>query len=210
MEDVLELYAEPYDPEQPVVCFDEKSVQLLADVKEGLPLSPGQPIRQDYEYQRCGTANLFVALEPHLGERMVSVTERRANSDFAAQMQALDARYPQAKKIRVVLDNLSTHSPAALYQSLPVEEARHLTRRLEFHYTPKHASWLNMAEIEWSVLERQCLGQRLESLERLTDEVRAWEGERNAKQIKIVWQFGLLQAREKLRRHYPKLETHSP
>ena len=125
-------------------------------------------------------------------------------------MQALDARYPQAKTIRVVLDNLSTHGPAALYQNLPPDEARSLTRRLEFHYTPKHASWLNMAEIEWSVLERQCLGQRLESLERLEDEVQAWEADRNAKQVKITWQFGLLQAREKLRRHYPKLEPYNP
>ena len=210
MEDVLELYAEPYDPEQPVVCFDEKSVQLLADVQDPLPLAPGQPIRQDYEYKRCGTANLFIALEPHTGERSVTVTERRTNSDFAAQMQALSERYPQAQKIRVVLDNLSTHSPAALYQSLPVEEARSLTRRLEFHYTPKHASWLNMAELEWSVLERQCLGQRLDSLERLRSEVGAWETERNARKVKVKWQFGVLQAREKLRRHYPKLEVNTP
>lgn len=156
MEDVLDLYAEPYDPVRPVVCFDaarpdrcrfrqdEKSVQLLADVIDPLPLAPGKPLRQDYEYQRFGTMNLFIALEAHTGQRVVTVTERRTNLDFAGQMKALSERFPQADTIRVVLDNLSTHTPAALYQSLPLEEARCLTRRLEFHYTPKHASWLNM------------------------------------------------------------------
>jgi len=206
MEDVLDLYAEPYDPVLPVVCFDEKSVQLLADVQDPLPLAPGKPLRQDYEYLRCGTVNLFVALEAHTGQRVVTVTERRANGDFAAQMQALSARFPEADKIRVVLDNLSSHTPAALYQSLTLEEARTLTRRLEFHYTPKHASWLNMAEIEWSVLERQCLGQRLDSRERLEMEIGAWEKERNSACTKVKWQFGVLQARTKLARHYPKQE----
>lgn len=203
MEEVLDTYAAPYDPKYPVVCFDEKSYQLLDHIVAPLPPAQGRPARVDYEYKRCGTVNLFVALEPLTGQRAVTVTEQRSNAEFAAQMQALHLRYPSAEKIRLVLDNLSTHSPAALYQHLPPEEARRLSRRFEWVYTPKHASWLNMAELEWAVLQRQCLGQRLETKERLERELQAWQQERNARSVKVNWQFDLSRARDKLGRRYP-------
>ncbi len=192
MEEVLDTYAEPYDPEYPVVCFDEKSYQLLGHVTE-----------PHYEYKRCGTANLFIAFEPLTGQRTVTVTERRSNQDFAAQLQALQLRYPDAKRIRLVLDQLSTHTPSALYEYLPPEEANLLKRRFEWVYTPKHASWLNMAEMEWAVLERQCLRRRLATSERLKNEVKAWEADRNTRSVKVDWQFNTDKARLKLSRRYP-------
>ena len=161
MEDVLDLYAEPYNPSRPVVCFDETSTQLLADVREPLPAQPGRPRRQDYEYRRGGTRNLFLFCEPLAGWRHVAITERRTMVDFAHQMQWLvDVAYPDATVIRVVLDNLNTHRMASLYETFPAPEARRIVKRLEFHHTPKHASWLNMAEIEFSVLTRDCLQGR--------------------------------------------------
>lgn len=203
MEEVLDTYAAPSDPKYPVVCFDEKSYQLLDHITDPLPPAQGIPARVDYEYKRCGTVNLFIAFEPLTGQRTVTVTEQRGNAEFTAQLQALELRYPAAEKIRLVLDNLSTHSPAALYQHLPAEEARQLVRRFEWVYTPKHASWLNMAELEWAVLQRQCLGQRLETRERLEGQIRAWEKERNARAVKVQWQFDVGRARDKLGRCYP-------
>ncbi|MBB5361182.1 transposase [Deinococcus humi] len=187
METALDTYAQPYDSCRPVICFDEKSYQLLDHVRDPLPPVPGSPARVDHEYKRCGTVNFFVALEPHTGQRTVTVTGRRGNVDFAARLQALERRYADAEKIVLVLDQLSTHSPAALYQHLPLEEARRLRRRFEWIYTPKHASWLNMAELEWSALQRQCLGQRLAKKEAVEREIHAWETDRNARSVRVSW-----------------------
>jgi len=205
MEDVLDLYAESADPERPLVCFDELPVVLRSDVRAGALCAPGEPARVDYEYTREGTANCFLSFAPHLGWRHVDVTERRAAVDFAHCMRALvDEHFPRAERIRVVLDNLSTHTLASLYQAFAPEDARRLTEKLEFHYTPKHASWLNMAEIELSVLDRQCLERRLASIERLSSEVGAWEQARNAARVKVIWRFTTHQARMKLARLYPE------
>lgn len=203
MEAVLDTYAQPYDASRPVICFDEKSYQLLDHVREPRPPVPGVPARVVHEYKRCGTVNLFVALEALTGQRTLTVTDRRGNADFAAQLQSLELRYPQAEQICLVLDQLSTHTPAALYQHLPAEEARRLTRRFEWIYTPKHASWLNMAELEWSALQRQCLGQRLADRAAVERELHAWETDRNARSVRVNWQFSTPAAREKLKRHYP-------
>ncbi len=174
MEDVLSLYARPYDALHPVVCFDEKPYQLLLTVQDALPAKPGFVKCEDYEYRREGTTNLFIAFELLKGQRLVEVTDQRCARDFADQMSKLAARYPQAVKIHLVLDNFSMHSPAALYQSMPPSEARALLERFEFHFTPKHGSWLNMAEIEWSVFERQCLGRRIPSKEKLVEVAASW------------------------------------
>ena len=204
MEDVLDLYAEPYDPQRPVVCFDETSTQLLADVSEPLPAKPGRPKREDYEYRREGTRNLFLACEPLAGWRHVSVTERRTIEDFAQQMRWLvDEAYPDVPLVRVVLDNLNTHRKASLYQTFPAGEARRIAKRLEFHFTPKHGSWLNMAEIEFSVFSRICLRQRLPDEESLRREVHALERERNQAKARINWRFNILDARATLHRLYP-------
>ena len=204
MEDVLDLYAEPYDPQRPVVCFDETSTQLLAETRPPLPPRPGRPLRQDYEYRREGTRNLFLACEPLAGWRHVAVTERRTMQDFARRMRWLvDEAYPEAEVVRVVLDNLNTHRRASLYETFPAEEARRIARRLEFHYTPKHGSWLNMAEIEFSVLSRSCLRQRLSGEEALRREVDALATERNAARATINWRFNTRDARTKLHRLYP-------
>ena len=205
MEDVLELYAEPHDAARPVVCFDECSKELHGQVAEPIPAAPGQPAKEDYEYTRHGTANLFVIVEPLAGTRRVTVTDRRTIPDFAAQMKYLcDELYPEATVIRVVLDNLNTHTLGSLFATYPPEEAWRLARRLEFHYTPKHASWLNMAECELSVLGRQCLNRRVTSKDKLTVEVAAWVAERNRVQAKIVWTFRVADARRKLDFLYPK------
>ena len=204
MEDVLDLYSEPYDPQRPVVCFDETSTQLLADARDPLPAEPGQPRREDYEYVRGGTRNLFLFIEPLAGWRHLEVTERRTAGDFAHQMRWLvDEAYPDIPVVRLVLDNLNTHRMASLYQTFPAEEARRIAKRLEFHYTPKHGSWLNMAEIEFSVFSRSCLGQRLPDEESLWREVRALAQERNQAQARINWHFGIQDARTKLHRLYP-------
>lgn len=203
MEDVLDLYQEPYDPLRPVVCFDEVPYQLIGETRTPLSPAPGRRERFDYEYRRCGTANLFMLVEPLKGWRHVDVTERRTNADFAHQMRDLaDVHYPGAEKIRIVLDNLSTHTGAALYETFEPAEARRILRKLEFHYTPKHGSWLNMAEIEISVLGRQCLRQRIDSAERLAAETLAWESARNATGAQITWRFTVQDARTKLHRLY--------
>ena len=190
MEDVLDLYAEPYNPQWPVVCFDETSTQLLADTRLPLPPQPGHPLRQDYEYRREGTRNLFLACQPLAGWRHVAVTQRRTMQDFAHQMRWLvDEAYPEVPVVRVVLDNLNTHRTASLYETFPAVEARRIAKRLEFHYTPKHGSWLNMAEIEFSVLSRSCLSQRLPNEETPRREVQALARERNAAQATINWRF---------------------
>lgn len=207
MEDVLEVYTRPHDPNRPVVCVDEASKQLVADVTPPLPMEPGQPARQDYEYERCGTANLFMVFEPLAGQRCVQVTEQRTSLDFAAVLKELaDVRYADAAKIVLVMDNLNTHKLAVLYQAYPPEEGRRLCERFEVHYTPKHASWLNMAETELSVLSRQCLDRRIGEAEFLKREVAIWEEERNRAQVKVDWQFTTADARIKLKRLYPKIE----
>ena len=204
MEDVLDLYAEPYDPQRPVVCFDETSTQLLADVSEPLPAKPGRPKREDYEYRREGTRNLFLACEPLAGWRHVAVTQRRTTEDFAHEMRWLvDEAYPDVSLVRVVLDNLNTHRKALLYQTFPAGEARRIARKLEFHYTPKHGSWLNMAEIEFSIFSRSCLKKRLPDETALCREIHALELERNEAQARINWRFNILDARTKLHRLYP-------
>ncbi len=204
MEDVLELYAEPYDPTRPKVNFDETSKQLIKETRQPLPAQPGQPARFDYEYERQGTRNLFLFTEPQAGFRHVSVTEHRTMIDFAHQMKWLvDEAYPQAEVIRVVMDNLNTHKAASLYEAFAPEEARRIVKKLEFHYTPKHGSWLNMAEIELSVLQRQCLARRIPDEVTLTHEVAVWEKQRNEKQVTIDWRFSITDARQKLKRLYP-------
>ena len=204
MEDVLDLYAEAPDPKRPVVCFDESPIQLIGEVRQPIAAEPGQIERFDCEYRRNGTANLFVFLDVNRPWRKVKVTERRAAEDFAACMRELtDVHYPQAERIRVVLDNLSTHSVGALYQAFPADEARRVLRRLEFHYVPKHASWLNMVEIEISVLATQCLDRRIDSYTRLVAEIAAWEKRRNAERARVNWMFTTEKARAKIGRAYP-------
>ena len=205
MEDVLDLYAEAPDPKLPVVCFDESPIQLIGEVRQPVPAAPGQIERYDSEYRRNGTANLFVFLDVNRPWRKVKVTERRAAEDFAVCMRDLtDVHYPGAERIRVVLDNLSTHSAGALYQTFPADEARRVLRRLQFHYVPKHASWLNMVEIEISVLAGQCLDRRIDSYARLVAETAAWEKRRNAERACIKWMFTTEKARAKMGRAYPK------
>ena len=204
MEDVLDLYAEPYDATRPVVCFDETSKQLIAETRTPLPMEPGKPERVDYEYERRGTANLFLVTEPRTGWRHVDVTDRRTKPDFAQQMRALvDQHFPDANRIRVVLDNLNTHTAAALYEAFPPAEARRILRKLEFHYTPLHGSWLNMAELEFSMLSRQCLNRRIGDRDTLATEIAAWETARNEQRATISWQFTVDDARRKLHRLYP-------
>ena len=204
MEDVLDLYEEPYDPKRPVVSFDETSKQLIANKRPSLPIEPGYSERYDYEYKRNGTRNLFMFFEPLRGWRHVEVTERRTMVDFAHQMKWLvDEAYPEALVICVVLDNLNTHKIASLYETFKAAEARRIARRLEFHYTPKHGSWLNMAEIEFSVLSRQCLDRRIPDEKTLKREIAALESERNTVHARVNWQFTSRDARIKLRRIYP-------
>jgi transposase len=205
MEDVLDLYAEAPDPKRPVVCFDESPTQLIGEVRQPIPAQPGQIERYDCEYRRNGTVNLFVFLDAHRSWRKVKVTEHRAGVDFATCMRELtDVHYPEADRIRVVMDNLSTHSAGALYQAFPAAEARRVLRRLEFHYVPKHASWLNMVEIEIGVLRSQCLDRRIATPERLVAEIAAWERQRNASGAQIKWMFTTDKARVKIGRAYPE------
>ncbi len=203
LEDVLDLYAQPYDAERPVVCFDELPYQLLQHVVAPHPCAPGRLAREDYEYERRGSCNLFMTVQPQQGWRHVEVTARQTAHDCAHQMRTLvDEQVPQAAVIRVVLDNLNTHTPAALYQAFPPAEARRLTEKLEFHYTPKHGSWLNMAEIEWSVLVRQCLDQRLPDQAAVAGVVVPWEARRNASHATVDWRFTVHDARTKLEHLY--------
>lgn len=208
MEELLELYAQAYDPNYPVVCFDERPYPLIGETRQAIPAKPGQARRVDYQYERNGVVNLFVAIEPLAGWRAVEVTQRRTKVDFAYQMQKLvDQHYAQAELVRLVVDNLNIHHPAALYEVFPPAEARRILSKLEFHYTPKHGSWLNQAEIEISVLSRQCLERRIPDQQTLTDEIAAWEQQRNAQRSKIDWHFSATDARTKLQRAYP-LPTH--
>jgi transposase len=206
MEDVLELYAEPVNPGQPVVCFDERPCVLHADTHPTSLAQPGQAARFDYEYQRNGSCNLFMMFQPGAGWRHAKVTHQRTKMDFAACMRDLvDIHFPHAEKIRLVMDNLNTHTPASLYVAFLPAEARRILSKLEFHYTPKHASWLNMVEIELSVLVHQCLKRRIPDIDTLAHEVAAWETIRNTQSATIRWQFDVTQARTKLSHLYPEL-----
>jgi hypothetical protein len=206
MEDVLEVYHLPYDPDYPVVCMDESSKQLIGEVREPISGKPGQPERVDDEYVRNGVVEIFMEVEPLGSRRHVAITERRTRKDWALQIkQMLDERYPEAIKVRLVMDNLNTHSIASLYETFEPKEARRLAERLDIHYTPKHGSWLNMAEIELSVLKGQCLDRRIPDMTTMQDEVAAWEKERNNRANKINWQFTASDARTKLKRLYPNL-----
>ncbi len=211
MEDVLDLYHEPEDPDRPLVCFDETPAQLVAETRVPIPASAGQTARFDYEYERRGMANIFMFVAPWRGWRHAKVTDRKTNADFAECMRDLaDVHFPAATRIRVVMDNLSTHRPGALYKAFPAAEARRILRRLEFHYTPKHGSWLNMAEIEIGVMNRQCLDRRIPDKGLLADELAAWEAERNSEQVRIDWLFDVAAARKKLGQSYPTPERSEP
>jgi uncharacterized small protein (DUF1192 family) len=208
MEDVLEVYQRPHDPEYPVVCVDETSKQLVGETRVPVAAKPGQPARDDYEYKRNGTANLFMVFAPLEGWRHVEVTDRHTAVDYAQVLKAIaDLNFPKAKKIALVQDNLNTHKPASLYEAFPAAEARRLVERFEWHYTPKHGSWLDMAESELSVLSGQCLDRRIADKQTLTEEVAAWEASRNKKHVKADWQFTTADARIKLKRLYPALRT---
>lgn len=208
MEDVLEVYTRAYDPRQPQVCMDETSKQLLADLLEPIPAQPGQPQRIDYEYKREGVADLFMFFEPLTGKRYVKVTDRRTRKDWALAMKELsDEIYPHAEQIVVTMDNLNTHTPISFYETFEPDEARRLINRFEFHYTPKHGSWLNMAEIELGVLIRQCLNRRIADKATLTNEVTAWQDDRNTKVVKVDWRFTTADARIKLKFLYPEIHV---
>lgn len=208
MEDILDLYHEPYAPMRPVVCFDEATKQLIRASRAALPMKPGQPQRYDYEYERLGTANIFMFSEPLAGWRYAKVTDHRTLIDYAHCMKYLvDERYPNVEVVCVVQDNLNTHTPAALYKAFPPEEAHRILQRLEFHYTPKHGSWLNIAEIELSVLNRQCLNRRIDNKEFLIEEITAWNADRNEKAKVVDWQFTTADARIKLKRLYPSFHA---
>ena len=207
MEDVLDVYHRPYDEKRPLIALDESSKQLIGETVQPLPAEPGQPERFDYEYVRNGTANLFMLFAPLEGWRHVEVTDQRTAADFARILKELsDTHFPNAPKILLVQDNLNTHKPASLYEAFPAAEARRLVERFEWHYTPKHGSWLNMAESELSVVSSQCLDRRIPDKQTLTDEVAAWQAERNRKHTKADWQFTTADARVKLRRLYPVIQ----
>jgi DDE superfamily endonuclease len=207
MEDVLAVYQRDFDPQRPVVCLDEASKQLVAQTRAPVPAAPGQPARVDYEYERKGTVNLFLATEPLVGRRWVRVTDRRTAVDFAQTVRWLvDEQYPEADRVVLVMDNLNTHKPASLYEAFSPAEARRLVERLEIHFTPKHGSWLNIAEIEFSLLQRQCLDRRLASKEALTRQVAAWQRQRNRAGGTVDWQFTTRDARTKLKRLYPSIQ----
>lgn len=208
MEDILDLYAAEHPAEEPLVCMDEASKQLLRQEREEIPLAPGRPRREDYHYERRGTQAIFCFFDPNRGWRRVDCRDSRRAVDWAEQMRILlEEDYPQARKVKLVCDNLNTHTTAALYEAFPAEQARALARRLEIHYTPVHGSWLNVAEIELSVLARQCLDRRIGSAEALRSEVAAWVAERNREQSGVVWRFTTPDARTKLRHLYPQLKT---
>jgi hypothetical protein len=207
MENVLAVYKRPYDPSRPVVCFDEKSKQLVGEIAKPIPAAPGRIEAHDYEYVRNGTANLFMFVEPLRGWRQVNVTSRRTKLDFAQQMRELvDVHAPAATKITLVMDNLNTHRMSGLYEAFPPEEARRIIEKIEVVHTPKHGSWLNMAECELSVLEKQCLSDRIGDEAALRDRVNTWQTDRNNRTKKIDWQFATADARIKLRRLYPQIQ----
>jgi uncharacterized small protein (DUF1192 family) len=206
MEDVLDLYNEPYNPKKPTVCLDERPYQLVEEVRLPLPPEPDQLERYDYEYKRNGVVNLFALFEPLAGWRHIEVTQRRTKVDFAKQLKELvDVHYRDAEVIRLVVDNLNIHTPSTLYEAFTPQEARRIIKKLEFHYTPKHASWLNQVEIELSVLSRQCLERRIPNAEILTSEIAAWEKQRNQQKASVYWGFQTKDARRKMQRLYPDL-----
>ncbi len=206
MEDILEVYARPYQRDFPVVCMDESSMQLIGEVHEPIPAAPGHPILLDDEYVRNGVASIFMEVEPLGGMRKVEITERRTRIDWAYFIkEMLEERYSHAKKVVLVMDNLNTHNTASLYEAFSPKDARRLAERLEIHYTPKHGSWLNIAEIELSVLKRQCLAGRIDCIEKMRSEVTTWNADRNNRQTRVDWQFKTTVARIKLKRLYPKL-----
>lgn len=208
MEDVLDVYHRPYDPKRPQVCIDEVPKQLVAESRTPIPPAPGRPARYDYEYRRCGVANVFMVSEPLLGWRSAQVTQRRTNRDFAEILRWLaEDMHPDAKAIVLVTDNLNTHTPACLYEAFPPEQARRIADRLEWHYTPKHGSWLNMAEIELAALAKQCLDRRVGSIDHLRRSVAAWENDRNERMVEIKWRFTTADARIKLHQLYPSIQV---
>ncbi len=207
MERVLDVYKRPFDPLHPVVCMDESPKQLIGEVRPPVPASPGQPAKQDYEYRRVGVCNIFLACEPLAGKRLVTITERKTKRDWAVFLELIAGHYCNADKITLVMDNLNTHEPGALYEAFPPEKAKALWDRFEFVYTPKHGSWLNMAEIELNVLTGQCLNRRIDDIEVARKEVNAWQKHRNNRQAKVNWQFTTKDARIKLSRLYPTLES---
>ncbi len=207
MEDVLTVYERPYDPAAPVVCMDEQPVQLTKETRQPIPAAAGRPARIDYEYERNGTAAIFMFTEPKAGWRDVSVRERRTKLDWAHEMRRLlDGRYAGVPKVTLVMDNLNTHTTGSLYDAFPPVEARLLAQRLEIHYTPKHGSWLNIAENELSTLTRQCLARRIATLQAMRSQVDAWQRKRNAEEVPVRWRFTLDRARERMRRVYPRIE----
>jgi hypothetical protein len=207
MEDVLEVYKRPYDPKRPVVCLDETSKQLIGETRTPVPAAPGQVAHYDCEYVRNGVANIFMIFEPLAGQRDVEVTDRRTKKDYAQCLGKLSGEmYPDAEMIVLVQDNLNTHSPASLYEAFEPAQAKRLAERFEFHYTPKHGSWLDMAEIELGILGRQCLSQRIDNIEELRRQVNAWEKSRDKADVKVDWQFTTTDARIKLKRLYPSIQ----
>ena len=208
MEDVLDVYKRSYNPKRPMVCLDETSKQLIGETRIPVTASPGQPARYDYEYKRNGVANLFMIFEPLIGKRRVKVTERRTKIDWAyCVREMVDQIYPDAEQIVLVMDNLNTHNKSSLYEAFEPAEAKRIADKLEIHYTPKHGSWLDMAEIELGILSRQCLSRRIENMEQLEKEALAWEKNRNAKKDKVDWQFTTADARIKLKKLYPSIEV---
>ena len=207
MEMVLDVYKRPFDPRYPVVCMDESPKQLIAETKVPIPASPGRTAKHDYEYRRCGLCNVFLACEPLTGKRTVKITERKTKLDWACFIEEIADQYKNAEKIILVMDNLSTHNPGSFYEEFPPNEAKALWDRFEFVYTPKHGSWLNMAEIELNVLTRQCLNRRIDHIEIVRKEVAAWHKSRNNKNSKVNWQFTTEDARIKLARLYPTLQS---
>ena len=208
MEDVLDVYKRPYDPKRPQVCLDETSKQLIGETRSPIPAAHGREARYDHEYRRNGVANLFMIFEPLAGKRRVKVTERRTRKDWAECVrEVVDEMYPDAERIVLVMDNLNTHTPASLYEAFPADEAKRIADRLEIHYTPKHGSWLDMAEIELGILGRQCLDRRIDNAETLTREVAAWEAQRNAAKAKVNWRFTTDDARIRLKKLYPSFEV---
>ena len=208
MEDIPEVYKRPYNPSHPLVCMDETTKQLIGETRIALPAAPGQIEKYDYEYERNGVNNLFMIFAPPEGQRYVKVTEQRTATDWAGCVRDItDVHFSHAEKITLVMDNLNTHKPSSLYKTFPPEEARRISDKLEIHYTPKHGSWLDMAEIEFSVLQRQCLNCRIPDHETLKQKAAEWEKNRNKKSVKVNWRFTTEDARIKLRKLYPSIEV---
>lgn len=207
MEDVLDQYEQPYDPKHPLICFDERPCQLIGDIIAPIPMEPGKPRRRDYEYERKGVCSLLIAFEHHTGKRFIKVLERRTMVDYALFMKWLLQQYPDAEFIKVVQDNLNTHTKASFYKAFLPQEAFELSKKFEFHYTPVKGSWLNMVEIEISALSRQCLNRRIGDIKKMAREVSAWENERNRIKATVHWEFTKDKAREKLQRHYHNIQN---